>query len=95
MKYLMQYVYEFKADLENEMMKGTTTSIYFHAFQDANARTSVAIANVLDFSKKETPPPDTERKREKDTFDKDKLWIKGVLGAIMDRRSFGVNKKSP
>lgn len=30
----------------------TTTSIYLHAFQDANARASEAIAAVLDFSKK-------------------------------------------
>ena len=30
----------------------TTSSIYLHAFQDANARASEAIASVLDFSKK-------------------------------------------
>ena len=43
----------------------TTTSIYLHAFQDANARASEAIANVLDFSKKETPPPDPDGRERK------------------------------
>ncbi len=43
----------------------TTTSIYLHAFQDANARASEAIANVLDFSKKETPPPDSDGRERK------------------------------
>ena len=43
----------------------TTTSIYLHAFQDANARASEAIANVLDFSKKETPPPDPDGREKK------------------------------
>ena len=43
----------------------TTTSIYLHAFQDANARASEAIANVLDFSKKETPPPDPDEREKK------------------------------
>ncbi len=43
----------------------TTTSIYLHAFQDANARASEAIANVLDFSKKETPPPDHDGREKK------------------------------
>ena len=36
-----------------------------HAFQDANARASEAIANVLDFSKKETPPPDPDEREKK------------------------------
>ena len=43
----------------------TTTSIYLHAFRDANARASEAIANVLDFSKKETPPPDPDGRERK------------------------------
>ena len=45
----------------------TTTSIYLHAFQDANARASEAIANVLDFSKKSPPPdePDGEGREKK------------------------------
>ena len=43
----------------------TTTSIYLHAFQDANARASEAIASVLDFSKKETPPPDPDGREKK------------------------------
>ena len=43
----------------------TTTSIYLHAFQDANARASEAIANVLNFSKKETPPPDSDGREKK------------------------------
>ena len=43
----------------------TTTSIYLHAFQDANARASEAIANVLDFTKKETPPPDQDGREKK------------------------------
>ena len=43
----------------------TTTSIYLHAFQDANARASEAIANVLNFSKKETPPPDPDGREKK------------------------------
>ena len=43
----------------------TTTSIYLHAFQDANARASEAIANVLDFSKKETPPPGPDGRERK------------------------------
>ena len=43
----------------------TTTSIYLHAFHDANARASEAIANVLDFSKKETPPPDSDGRERK------------------------------
>ena len=43
----------------------TTTSIYLHAFQDANARASEAIANVLDFSKKETPPSDPDGRERK------------------------------
>ena len=43
----------------------TTTSIYLHAFQDANARASEAIATVLDFSKKETPPPDPDGRERK------------------------------
>ena len=42
-----------------------TTSIYLHAFQDTNARASEAIANVLDFSKKETPPPDPDGREKK------------------------------
>ena len=29
---------------------GTTTNIYLHAFQDANARAGEAIASVLDFT---------------------------------------------
>ena len=45
--------------------KGTTTSIYLHAFQDANARSSEEIANVLDFSKKGTPPPDPDGREKK------------------------------
>ena len=36
----------------------TTSSIYLHAFQDANARASEAIAAVLDFSKKKKPDTD-------------------------------------
>ena len=36
----------------------TTSSIYLHAFQDANARASEAIASVLDFSKKKRNDPD-------------------------------------
>ena len=34
---------------------GTTTNIYCHAFQQAQARASEAIANVLDFSKNKKP----------------------------------------
>ena len=37
---------------------GTTTSIYCHTFQQAQARAGEAIANVLDFSKKKKPDPD-------------------------------------
>lgn len=33
--------------------------------QDANARASEAIANVLDFSKKETPSPDPDGREKK------------------------------
>ena len=36
----------------------TTSSIYLHAFHDANARASEAIAAVLDFSKKKKPDTD-------------------------------------
>ena len=36
----------------------TTSSIYLHAFPDANARASEAIASVLDFSKKKRNDPD-------------------------------------
>ncbi|MBR5089690.1 MAG: site-specific integrase, partial [Ruminiclostridium sp.] len=36
----------------------TTSSIYLHAFQDANARASEAIAAVLDFSKKKKSDTD-------------------------------------
>ena len=43
----------------------TTTSIYLHAFQDANARANEAIANVLDFSNTETPPPEPDGRENK------------------------------
>ena len=39
---------------------GTTTNIYLHAFQDANARAGEAIASVLDF----TPSKDDKRKKD-------------------------------
>ena len=51
--------------LSYQYVISTTTSIYLHAFQDANARASEAIANVLDFSKKETPPPDQNGRERK------------------------------
>ena len=35
----------------------TTTSIYCHVFQQAQARASEAIANVLDFKKKHDDEP--------------------------------------
>ncbi|WP_296587291.1 hypothetical protein [Ruminococcus sp.] len=37
--------------------KGTTTSIYCHVFQQAQARAGEAIANVLDFKKKHEDDP--------------------------------------
>ena len=39
---------------------GTTTNIYCHAFQQAQARAGDAIANVLDFSKKKSEPDPTD-----------------------------------
>ena len=36
-----------------------------HAFKDENARASEEIANVLDFSKKETLPPDPDGREKK------------------------------
>ena len=39
---------------------GTTTTIYCHTFQQAQARAGDAIANVLDFSKKKPEPDPTE-----------------------------------
>ncbi|MBR1751983.1 MAG: tyrosine-type recombinase/integrase, partial [Ruminococcus sp.] len=39
---------------------GTTTSIYCHTFQQAQARAGDAIANVLDFSKKKHDDDPTE-----------------------------------
>ena len=39
----------------------TTTNIYLHAFQDANARASEAIASVLDFSRKKETGEDGKK----------------------------------
>ena len=39
---------------------GTTTTIYCHTFQQAQARAGDAIANVLDFSKKKSEPDPTD-----------------------------------
>ena len=36
----------------------TTCSVYLHAFQDANARASEVIADVLDFGNKKPPAPE-------------------------------------
>ncbi len=42
---------------------GTTTNIYLHAFQEANARAGEAIASVLDFSRSK----DAKKRTEEDT----------------------------
>jgi len=45
----------------------TTTNIYLHAFQNANARASEVIANVLDFKKKKPAEPDGRERKIKVT----------------------------
>ncbi len=73
-----------------------TTNIYLHAFQDANARASEAIASVLDFSRKKKPEKMERKKIEQVRTSKIYRKMDKFLnnGQLMDKVGPGRKRKS-
>ena len=66
---------------------GTTTNIYTHAFQEANARAADAITSVLDFSKKD------EKKEKSD--ETSKIHVIRKVDHIKPSNVLKIKKKKP
>lgn len=67
--------------------KGTTTNIYTHVFEEANARAADAITSVLDFSKKE--------KKEEKSDEPTKIHVVRKVEHIKPSGVLKIKKKKP